>query len=201
MPTNVPILVMCLAVGLLALPHRSSAQTYRVGPGRLVRLTVEEAAGRTQQLQGVVRRSNEDTLRIRLSRSGNRLRAVPLDAIRRLEMSMGRNRAAGTLLGALAGVGTVTGSLLLLFAVIPDGSSGQADGQGGALNTVAAAFWGTVVGAPVGGFIGRRRFAPRRWETIPLANITVGQLRIGPTLNGWHRSMPELGVNVTFTPR
>jgi hypothetical protein len=156
----------CLVACLCMLPHSSSAQTYRIRTGRLVRLTVEEAAGRTQ-LQGIVRRSNEDTLRIRLSHPSNRLRAVPLDAIHTLQMSMGRNRAAGTALGAFAGFGAVTGSLLILSAVAPDGSDGPADGQGGALNSVAAVFWGVVVGAPWAGLSDVGSFRPGDGRRFP----------------------------------
>lgn len=158
-----------LIVLLLGLPagrlHAQDAESLR--PGTRVRVTAPTVDSR--RLTGPVISVSGDTLRIPLD--GDVL-PIPLASVERLEVSDGKNRLAGALVGTVAGA--AGGAAVLALACV-----GTDDNCGG--YTWLAAYGGAFIGAPIGaigGFIVGRE----RWRTLPLTE--PGSFRVAPGPDG-----------------
>lgn len=158
-----------LLVLLLGLPARrldaQSAESLR--PGTRVRVTAPTVDSR--RLTGPVLSASGDTLRIPLD--GNVL-PIPLGSVERLEVSDGKDRLTGALLGTV--VGAAGGAAVLTLACI-----GSDDDCGG--YTWLAAYGGAFIGAPIGA-IGGYIVGRERWRTLPLSE--PGSFRVAPGPRG-----------------
>lgn len=148
------LIVLTVGTGVTALAQDVSLLHHRV---RVT--TAADSAQQETRYAGLVTALANDTLT--LVRKGV-VRAVPLPAVRRLEVSRGRRGYART--GALigAGLGVVAG----LAAVGADDGQGST-GAGIVVVPLGAALYGGV-GALIGTFVRRER-----WEVVPLDPFRV----------------------------
>lgn len=163
-----PLLLLAALVPARLLGAQSSLALAELHPGARVRV---EAPGIVAgKYVGTVLARNADTLTVG-SPSGAPL-ALPVHAIRTLEISRGKSRSAGAVRGMMWGV--PIGVALGVFAVATADDctacfEATSDAEGFALFTASGVLWGAGIGALVG---------RERWERFDLPTHTA--FRFGP---------------------
>jgi hypothetical protein len=166
------ILAMCAV--LLGAPTLSlGAQLVELQPGTKVRVQAPGAIAR--RVTGLLIARTTDS--ITMTRPNATPVSIPLRSLTSLEISRGKSRWRGAGKGALWG----SGSMAVLFAIIPpsgcrdrEGRTACEDlgrGESMAIGAVGGAFWGALIGALIGS---------ERWDRASLP-VTVG---VVPSLDG-----------------
>lgn len=138
----------------------------RIAPGTVIRLT-EDAGTSFLRLpyrvsKGVLLRVAPDSLWLG-SEDGRTLRPVPLADVRGVDLHAGENRAAGALLGVVAGgaIGILAGIVLAETV----SNARDLDSQSAGFTAMYGAAGGLVIGSLAGGIIGGVRGLDR-WEAV-----------------------------------
>ena len=142
----------------LCLPAQSPADTFAVGPGARLRVTVD--SGRPQHLIGVLAGQWPDSLWLR--RAGLSTLTIPRNSIIQLEVNRGRKSYAGlgAVLGVLGGFGA--GYLIL------SGKSYQLGDNTPVFELLASMGAGGIIGGIVGA-----NAHPGRWYLLPRAGLEL----------------------------
>jgi hypothetical protein len=155
-----PLLCAVFLMIPLWLPAQSPADTFAVGPGARLRVTVD--SGRPQHLIGVLGAQWPDSLWLR--RSGLSTLTIPRNSIIQLEVNRGRKSYAG--LGAVLGVfgGFGAGYLVL--------SGKSYTGHLGNTTPVFELLASMGAGGIIGGIVGANAH-PGRWYLLPRAGLEL----------------------------
>jgi hypothetical protein len=155
--------IHCGALALasaLSFPSSAVAQAATLMPGSRVRIT--SPAYELENRVGTLVRLTGDSVTIDFPGKTPRL-SLPIDAVSRLDLSMGVRRAAGFWRGA--GIGFLVSSAIVGATYLGSRDTCGSGDCAAAFAIVAAG--GVVVGSMVGGFIGLAH-APDRWESATL---------------------------------
>jgi hypothetical protein len=170
-------IVICLVV-----PQGVRSQPAGLTPGVRVRLSAPDLGGR--RLIGTLVRATHDTLMIEFVGRGEFF-SIPTWRLSRLEVSSGRNVAAGAVRGA--GIGFLTGVVLTTTLAALSTSSDCLRYLCLSLGTAYVAGAGVLVGAFFGALA-----PPEHWENVPL-RVEPGR----PTLPG-SASELRFGLAISF---
>jgi hypothetical protein len=155
------------ALALLAALPASGGRAQSVTglePGARVRVAAEAVA--PKRMVGTLVRLDADSMQLRLS-DVDELARVPREAITKVEISRGRrSRGRGALYGALAGLAVGAGAVLATpRCEEPDCWEIFSKGEGAAL--VGG------LGAGLGALVGLAIPPGEKWESVPIAQISV----------------------------
>ncbi|HKQ20240.1 MAG TPA: hypothetical protein VJW75_10895 [Candidatus Eisenbacteria bacterium] len=144
------------------------------------------------QFIGTLRARRDDDVVIRVGSPATEL-AVPVNSVRRIEVSLGRHGRAGR--GALIGLGAGALGGALAGLIVCSGGNCESSGITGetGLVTMVLGLGGAVVGTGVGALTGSL-IRSERWRTVELHDLPYGEglspeggLRLGLTLPIWSR--------------
>jgi hypothetical protein len=152
----------CTALLLIVCASGSYAQaTEQIGIQRGTRIRLSSAA--ETPLVGSLARATPDTVHL-LDKDG-RLRSIPANEIRAVQVSRGRPVESGRVMkGVLLGTGIIAGLGATAIA-----ASGDDSGD------IGYAWMSLALLAPVGGIIGgvwAARTAPEAWQSVPVASLS-----------------------------
>lgn len=154
--------LLSLFVLLLASSHNLAAQVEVVGLQPGTRVRVSAPAVSAKPMSGGVAFMDSDS--IVLTQDGDRRTTLPLSAVRRLEVSRGRDRWAGAFRGA--GIGGLAGGAA--FAGLMVLQDGVVDGW-----TYLAFIAGGVIGVPAGFIVGGLTGVERWDERTVAPNLSL----------------------------
>ena len=147
----------------------SVREVLSIAPGTRLRVRQSASGQPASWLAGAVVVLDADTLVLKTDRSAKTV-AIPRAAIAALNVSTGKSRERGALIGAA--IGFVAGNLYFKVINPPDYRC-IAEREGGDCDTLFFFFRDGITGAPFGALAGLLLFAEDRWEPVSLA-LSVG---------------------------